>query len=153
MDGSFQSVDKLAEFHNRIRYRKPLDKGRNTTFDVPGQPAGNLATQRLLRSGVIQPKLAVSQPGDVHEQEADCVADQVIRMPTSPSAVTGQASVQRQTLEEEEVAQMGNAAATITPRSQHPPKKKTKFRLRPWYSACLPTRWGILSLGLVSRLG
>ena len=29
----------------------------------------------------LQPKLAISQPGDVYEQEADRVADQVLRMP------------------------------------------------------------------------
>ncbi len=30
---------------------------------------------------VIQPKLSVGQPGDVYEQEADRVADMVMRMP------------------------------------------------------------------------
>jgi hypothetical protein len=35
----------------------------------------------LLRSGALQTKLAVSQPGDVHEQEAERVAQQVMRMP------------------------------------------------------------------------
>jgi hypothetical protein len=35
----------------------------------------------LLKSGVIQAKLAIGQPGDVYEQEADGVADQVMRMP------------------------------------------------------------------------
>lgn len=46
-----------------------------------------------------------------------------MRMPTPPSAVTGQASVQRQTLEEEEAAQMGTAVATITPLSQRAPEE------------------------------
>jgi hypothetical protein len=35
--------------------------------------------QRLLRSGVIRPKLAISQPGDPYEQEADRVADVIAR--------------------------------------------------------------------------
>ncbi|HEX3559763.1 MAG TPA: hypothetical protein VHU19_11200 [Pyrinomonadaceae bacterium] len=39
--------------------------------------AGNMALQRQLRSGAIQAKLAVSTPGDVYEQEADRVAEQV----------------------------------------------------------------------------
>lgn len=39
---------------------------------------GNLAIQRLLRSGAIQAKLTVNQPGDVYEQEADRVADQIV---------------------------------------------------------------------------
>lgn len=54
------------------------------------QRLGNQGMQRLLNSKlpasgrthpVIQAKLAVSQPGDVDEQEADRVADQVMRMP------------------------------------------------------------------------
>lgn len=40
------------------------------------QTIGNRALARL-----IQAKLTVSQPGDVHEQEADRVADQIMRMP------------------------------------------------------------------------
>ena len=51
------------------------------------QTIGNQAVQRLMRSkannGIktsIQPKLKVSQPGDVYEQEADKVAEQVMRM-------------------------------------------------------------------------
>jgi hypothetical protein len=42
---------------------------------------GNQAVQRLLRSGAIQAKLAVSQPDDPYEREADRVADQVLQMP------------------------------------------------------------------------
>ncbi len=46
---------------------------------------GNRFVQQLLRSKVaIQPKLAVSQPGDEYEQEADQVADMVMSMPASP---------------------------------------------------------------------
>jgi hypothetical protein len=45
---------------------------------------GNRFVQQLLRSQVaIQPKLAVSQPGDEYEQEADRVADVVMSMPAS----------------------------------------------------------------------
>ena len=57
MDGSFQTPEKATDFHNRVHYRKSSDKDHNTNFDAPSQPAGNLAIQRLLRSGVIQPKL------------------------------------------------------------------------------------------------
>ena len=42
---------------------------------------GNQAVQRLLRSGALQAKLRIGQPGDVYEQEADRVADAVMRMP------------------------------------------------------------------------
>jgi hypothetical protein len=47
---------------------------------ISNQPGGNLATQRLLRSGVLQPKLAVSEPGDAYEQEADRMAEEVTRL-------------------------------------------------------------------------
>ena len=52
------------------------------------QAAGNQAVQRLFRAGAIQAKLSISQPNDPYEQEADRIADQVMRMPES--------SVQRQ---------------------------------------------------------
>ena len=42
---------------------------------------GNQTVQRLLRDGVIQAKLTMNQPGDRFEQQADRVADAVIRMP------------------------------------------------------------------------
>lgn len=47
---------------------------------------GNQAAQRLLQDGVIQAKLTVNQPGDRFEQEADWVADAVMRMPEPGSA-------------------------------------------------------------------
>ncbi len=45
------------------------------------QTFGNQAVQRLLRSRVIQARLNISQPGDPFEQEADRVAEKVMRMP------------------------------------------------------------------------
>ena len=67
---------------------------------------GNRAVQRLFKSGVIQAKLSVGQPNDKYEQEADRVADQVMRMPDS--------TAQRQTVEEEPI-QTRRIANTITP--------------------------------------
>jgi len=55
---------------------------------------GNQAVQRLIKSGALQAKLMIGQPGDVYEQEADRVADAVMRMP--------EPGVQRQAEEEEE---------------------------------------------------
>lgn len=43
--------------------------------------AGNQAVQRLIKSSVLQAKLRISQPHDIYEQEADRVAEQVMRMP------------------------------------------------------------------------
>jgi hypothetical protein len=88
--------------------------------------AGNWAVNQLLQSGssnigAIQPKLIVGQPGDRYEQEADQVANQVMRMSepriqrrvdleeeedevfqTKPLAEQITPSVQRQSIEEEE---------------------------------------------------
>lgn len=42
---------------------------------------GNQAVQRLFTTGTIQPKLRIGHPNDIYEQEADRVADEVMRMP------------------------------------------------------------------------
>ena len=55
---------------------------------------GNQAVQRLMKSKALQAKLRIGQPGDKYEQEADRVADAVMRMP--------EPGVQRQVEEEEE---------------------------------------------------
>ena len=47
-----------------------------------------------LRSGAVQCKLAVSQSDDPSEREADLVADQVMRMATSPSSVSQMVNAQ-----------------------------------------------------------
>ena len=55
---------------------------------------GNQAVQKLARSGALQAKLRIGQPRDKYEQEADRVADAVMRMP--------EPQLQRQPVEEEE---------------------------------------------------
>ncbi len=72
--------------------------------------AGNQAVSRLMRSGALQAKLRIGQPGDVYEQEADRVAKAVMRMP--------EPVVQRQVEpeeEEEETLQSKPLASQITP--------------------------------------
>jgi outer membrane protein OmpA-like peptidoglycan-associated protein len=49
---------------------------------------GNQAVGRLIKSGTLQAKLRVGQPDDIYEQEADRVAEQVMRMP-EPQIVSG----------------------------------------------------------------
>ena len=44
---------------------------------------GNQAVGRLIKSGALQAKLMIGQPGDIYEQEADRVAEQVMRIPDS----------------------------------------------------------------------
>jgi hypothetical protein len=51
------------------------------------QSVGNQAVQRLLNSGYIQAKLQVSSPGDQYEQEADRVARQVMRAPSTDAMI------------------------------------------------------------------
>jgi len=64
---------------------------------------GNQAVQRLVKSGTLQAKLKIGQPGDKYEQEADRVADAVMQMP--------EPGVQRQE-EPEEEEEMLQAKAT-----------------------------------------
>lgn len=84
------------------------------------QTLGNQTVQRLLQAKVVQAKLKIGQPGDKYEQEADRVAEQVMRMPepkTSQRATVGgqapdmriqrlcpecEEEVHRQPMEEEE---------------------------------------------------
>ena len=71
---------------------------------------GNQAVQRMVRSGALQAKLRIGQPGDVYELEADRVADSVMGMP--------EPGVQRQVdpeEEEEETLQAKPLANHITP--------------------------------------
>ncbi len=52
---------------------------------------GNRAVEGLFKSGVIQAKLNIGQPGDKYEQEADRVAEQFMRMP-EPRSLAGRFS-------------------------------------------------------------
>jgi outer membrane protein OmpA-like peptidoglycan-associated protein len=47
------------------------------------QQAGNQAVQRLLQSGVVQARLAISSPGDLEERQADKIAQDVMRSPAA----------------------------------------------------------------------
>lgn len=71
------------------------------------QRYGNRFVQRVIDQHAIQTKLQVNQPGDVYEQEADRVAEQVMRIPEPP--------VQRQPKNEEESIQTKPLSAQITP--------------------------------------
>ncbi len=72
--------------------------------------AGNQAVQKLIKSRALQAKLKISQPNDIHEQEADRVAEQIMRMPDPV--------IQQQTKpeeEKEEVIQTKPLVTHITP--------------------------------------
>ena len=87
---------KQSNSNSRVRRTERLQ-----SMDTPvdrimflQRTAGNQAVQRLIKSGALQAKLRIGQPGDVYEQEADRVADAVMRMP--------EPGVQRQVEPEEE---------------------------------------------------
>lgn len=84
MHSRIASLENAAEPDVWFRHQHAVYKRDSATtskiheLSPAQQTAGNLATQRLLHSGAMQPKLIVSQPGDVDEQEADRIADEVV---------------------------------------------------------------------------
>ncbi len=72
---------------------------------------GNQAVQRLIKSGALQAKLKIGQPGDKYELEGDRVADAVMRMP-EPGV---RRQVEPEEGEEEETLQTKPLVNQITP--------------------------------------
>jgi hypothetical protein len=75
---------------HRHAAERPGRVARRAERSEPGAPQalaelqaalGNLGLQRRLTSSPVQTKLEVSEPGDAHEQEADRVAEAVMRAP------------------------------------------------------------------------
>ena len=74
----------------QIQRKKNHSKTKNSPVDrilFLQRTAGNQAVQRLIKSGDLQAKLRIGQPGNIYEQEADRVAEQVMRMP-EPQAIS-----------------------------------------------------------------
>jgi hypothetical protein len=71
---------------------------------------GNRGTGRLLGSRIIQAKLKVNKPGDVYEQQADRISDQVQATQT-PALDSGAAAIQR--VVAQPVAETATAPATV----------------------------------------
>jgi hypothetical protein len=80
-DKDNSSYKKSASI-SKISDKRSLDHyySNHSNFIHLEQTVGNQAIQKLVRSDIIQPKLKVSHPNDVYEQEADRVAEQVMRM-------------------------------------------------------------------------
>ena len=94
---------------------------------TPDRPhVSNQGMQQMLRAGLIQGKLAVSQPGDSFEQEADRVAESVMRMPASVDELnqtsSGTPSIQRACAECEEELHRKPSPSTdsVTSEFHHP---------------------------------
>jgi hypothetical protein len=77
---------------------------------------GNQAVRRLFKSGSIQAKLKIGQPGDIYEQEVDRVTKQVMRMPEQQA--------QRQLEDEEELVQAKAIFEPIAPVVQRQAKEE-----------------------------
>lgn len=84
---------------------------------------GNQAVQRLARSGMLQAKLKIGQPDDKYEQEADRVAEQVMRMP-APNIQRTPACSPCGDREEETPVQPKSLSEQITPLVQRQTEEK-----------------------------
>ena len=79
ISGSWSSTNSLA--HNRSTFVPSQSIGDQATLAVGRLDDPSEGVQRSLCSGAIQAKLTVSRPDDLYEQEADRVAEEVMRMP------------------------------------------------------------------------
>ena len=100
---------------------------------------GNQAVQRLFKSGMIQAKLRIGQPNDKYEQEADRVADEVMRMP-EPQV---QRQVEPEEEEEEETLQSKPLVSQITPlvqvqRQEEPEEEEETLQSKPLANQITP---------------
>src|SRR5216684_1016604 len=76
----------LAAHAIRIQRGAPSNMSRSHAAARGVRHAAPIRVPVPLHSkAVLQTKLSVSSPSDVYEQEADRVADQVMRMPGSPA--------------------------------------------------------------------
>ena len=89
--GATKTTEATVQRSRTAEARLSVDAPAHPIVELQ-QTIGNQAVQRLLRSRMLQAKLSVSQPGDPFEQEADRVADQVMRMPDSDIAVAASPS-------------------------------------------------------------
>ncbi len=64
-----------------VRFNSPLNQVMNLH-----QTLGNREVQRLFKAGKLQAALKIGQPNDIYEQEADRMADRVMRMEAPQAA-------------------------------------------------------------------
>ena len=85
MSALAQRENRGQNRHSTVHALPDYAKSRHASTlnpDIIQQSAwSNQTFQRLLRTRGIQAKLKINEPDDKYEQEADRVADQVMRMP------------------------------------------------------------------------
>jgi peptidoglycan hydrolase-like protein with peptidoglycan-binding domain len=83
-------------FVNQTKLDQHAELARKTNPVTSVKGLGNQAMQQLLHSRIVQAKLQISEPGDQYEQEADRVAETVMKM-TDESSIerTQNLSIQR----------------------------------------------------------
>lgn len=101
---NYQSRNNTRTPTSQSSSRQVSSAAPEQSRSIPQPTWGNQAMQRLLQGGTIQPKLKINPPGDKYEQEADRVADQVMRMP--------EPQVQRQVDGEDEEETIQTKSAT-----------------------------------------
>ena len=80
-----------------IKKRGPTVVRRATATAGGGHPVDRSRVRHILGATRMQPKLTVNPPNDSYEQEANRVADAVLRM---PDPIAGEQQLQRQQVEE-----------------------------------------------------
>ncbi|HWP92866.1 MAG TPA: DUF4157 domain-containing protein [Thermodesulfobacteriota bacterium] len=80
-----RKIENLSPQTKKTNLSKPVSSPVDHILSLQ-RTIGNQAVEGFLKSGVIQAKLTIGQPGDVYEQEADRVAEQVMRMPEPSKA-------------------------------------------------------------------
>ena len=87
MDRSKATATKSSDTKRDASVSPPQKADSSPSIDSPlehilylQRTVGNQAVGNLLRAGVLQAKLIIGRPNDIYEQEADRVADRVMRM-------------------------------------------------------------------------
>ena len=85
---------KFASAPSAMPQSSPGGISTRSVLDLQ-RAVGNQAVLQLFRSRAIQAKLAIDQPGDAYEQEADRIADEVLATPPHPAVSGGPPRIQR----------------------------------------------------------
>jgi hypothetical protein len=129
-------VERLSEIPKQHEHSSPeASRARDVSstatplspFLELQQQAGNQAVQQLLRSGFIQAKLAISNPDDPQEREADQVAHIIMRAHAFPASMPCSCSADGDICEE---CQRKQSQTTIHRSASGPPSSFVSAQVR-----------------------